>query len=137
MEISARIRDEPTAQENPAQVRRCAALLRDERRIDAALKTIFSKDAELLQRLIEPWLHRHFDEPVGCLMEHAAAHGEVGREMVVLMQRLDDEARNHRRISCDLKGISPLPLHEQRAFDANERCKRGILAMRAPWGNAG
>ena len=70
-------------------------------------------------------------------MEHAAAHGEVGRKVIVLVQRFDDETRNHRRISCDLKGISALPLHEQRAFDTNECCKRGILAMRTPWCNAG
>lgn len=99
----------PLPKKTPRQVRRCAALLRDERRIDTALKPIFSKDAELLQRFVEPWLHRHFDEPVGRLMEYAAAHGEIGREVVVLMQRIDDEARDHGESVAISRAYLPCP----------------------------
>ena len=137
VEVAARVGHEPAAEEGPAQVSGHTALLGDERGLHAQLKAALDRQhAHVGQRFGQPRLGRHLDEVVRRLVQHASAHREVRLEVVQLVQKLDDEPRNARRVRRDLDAVPALAAEEQRALDAHERRKHSLVAVRARRGDA-
>ena len=132
VEVAARVRHEAASQESAAQVGRRAALLRHEALLDAQLQAALLREhAHVAQRVGQMGLCRHLYEVVRRLVQHAAAHGELGLQVVQLVEQLDDQARHAGHVRGYLDAVGSLPAEEQRALDAHERGQRRLLAVRA------
>ena len=137
VEVAARVRDETAAQKRAAHVGCGAALLGHDVWTNANLQAAFlGDDAQIKQRFGQMGLRGNLDQVVWRLMEHAAAHGELGSQLVDAMQKLDYKARNARHIRGDFNAIAPRTGDEQRSLDTHERGERCLPAMRALGQNA-
>ena len=93
-------------------------------------KPDLAENAQLGERDGELGLRRNGDEVVVRLVQHAAAHRELGLEAVDAVEQLDDRACDRRGLGRDLEPVAVRAADVQRALDAHERGQLGLQAAR-------